>query len=99
MEVYTMSAKDNYTIEFATTEDFAFSNRAGFTTGSVNDANIKKMYGALVAAVKAGAITPVEPDSDEFTAIPVFMRVRRSNSDNAVAPVIPGVELGDTDLI
>ena len=90
---------DNFTIEFATEETFAYSNRAGFTTGAVKDTNIQKMHQALVAAVKSGAIKAVEADSDEFTAIPVFMRVRRSNPDNATAPMIPGVDLGDSDLI
>lgn len=89
----------NYTIEFATTEDFAFTNRAGFTTASVNDGNIKKMHAALVNAVKAGQIVPASADSDEFTAMPIYMRVRVSDSDNATAPVIPGVDLGDSDLI
>lgn len=90
----------NYTIEFATTEDFAFSNRAGFTTGNVQDSNIKRLYAAVVQAVEAGHIVPVEADSDaEFTKIPCFMRVRRSDPANATQPVIPGVDLGDNDLI
>ena len=92
-------SEHNYTIEFATTEDFAFSNRAGFTTGAVNDQNIKRMHGALVAAVKAGKIQPAEAGSEEWTTIPCFMRVRRSNPDNATQPVIPGVQLDDSDLI
>jgi len=89
----------NYTVEFATTEGFEFANRAGFTTAEVRDSNIKRMHAALVQAVESGQIKPVDASDDDgdYTAIPCFLRVRRSDSANVTAPTIPGVELGVHD--
>ena len=72
----------NYTLEISAGRDFAFKDRMGFTTANVNDPNIRATYNRAVAAVKSGALKPVEAGSDEFDIIKCFMRVRKSNPEN-----------------
>lgn len=88
------------TIEFAATEDFAYANRMGFTTEGVQDSNIKKMYAHIMQLVDAGKITPEVAGADERgTVVACYFRVRESNPENAVAPSIPGFELGGDELV
>lgn len=77
----------NYTLEVSTSRSFDFKDRVGFTTGNVQDNNIKRTFNRAVAAVEAGQIIPVEAGSDEeYTVIQCFMRVRKSNPENVQAP-------------
>ena len=94
-------SKKTRTIEFASSEDFAYANRMGFTTEGVQDSNIKKMYAHIMALVDAGKITPERAgdDAGNGTVVACYFRVRESNPDNATAPSIPGFELGGDELV
>lgn len=75
----------NYTLEISASPTFEWADKVGFTTGNVNDNNVKRNFQRLANAAKAGKITPVragQSEDEKVTVIACYLRVRESDSEN-----------------